>query len=95
MNESPGEKELLEVLQTAEKSGCRGIILNIKKTSIEKLKQVKSHTQLPLIVRGVMTKEIAVECLNNKVNGIIVSDEFSKDFPYSCAPVRCLFMSYF
>jgi len=62
----------------------------LKNISWDTVDWLRSHTKLPIILKGILTREDAIECLNHDVQGIMVSNHGGRQL--DCVPAT---VSYF
>jgi len=51
---------------------------------------LRSHTKLPIILKGILTREDAIECLNHDVQGIVVSNHGGRQLDGVSATIEVL-----
>ena len=51
---------------------------------------VRSHTRLPLVLKGIMTEEDALECVEHGVDGIVVSNHYGSVIDGAAATIEVL-----
>ena len=68
------KESMSKLLQSLSTSRCKSVILNINDvTSWDDLKWVVKTSPLPVVVKGVMSIEQAIMCLESNAQGIVVS----------------------
>jgi len=66
---------------------AKNIASNLSWNSVDWL---RSHTKLPIILKGILTREDALECLNHDVQGIVVSNHGGRQLDSVPATIEAL-----